>query len=87
MHEPRRLLTYSNVVSTLALVVAFGGGTAYAAARIGSVCPQRSDRPSGPCSHTECAGIPPPAGIQSRSFVRRQDHRPRIHAATADEQL
>ena len=36
MHEPRRLLTYSNVVSTLALVVAFGGGTAYAAARIGS---------------------------------------------------
>ena len=36
MHESRRLLTYSNAVSTLALVVALGGGTAYAAARIGS---------------------------------------------------
>ena len=36
MHESRRLLTYSNVASTLALVVALGGGTAYAAATIGS---------------------------------------------------
>jgi hypothetical protein len=36
MHGSRRLLTYSNVASTLALVVALGGGTAYAAARIGS---------------------------------------------------
>jgi hypothetical protein len=36
MPEARRLLTYSNVASTLALVVALGGGTAYAAARIGS---------------------------------------------------
>lgn len=34
--DRRRLLTYSNVVSTLALVIALGGGTAYAAARIGS---------------------------------------------------
>jgi hypothetical protein len=36
MHNIRRLLTYANVMSTLALVVALGGGTAYAAARIGS---------------------------------------------------
>ena len=36
MRKTRPLLTYSNVVSTLALVVALGGGTAYAAARIGS---------------------------------------------------
>jgi hypothetical protein len=36
MPEARRLLTYSNVASTLALVVALGGGSAYAAARIGS---------------------------------------------------
>ena len=36
MHGLRSLLTYSNVVSTLALVLALGGGTAYAAARIGS---------------------------------------------------
>ena len=36
MRKTRPLLTYANVVSTLALVIALGGGTAYAAARIGS---------------------------------------------------
>jgi hypothetical protein len=35
MHRVRGKLTYSNVISTLCLVLLLGGGTAYAAARLG----------------------------------------------------
>ena len=36
LHKLRSRLTYANVASTLALVLAVGGGSAYAAARIGT---------------------------------------------------
>jgi hypothetical protein len=35
MHRPRGKLTYSNVISTLCLVLLLGGGTAYAANQLG----------------------------------------------------
>jgi len=35
MHRIRRKLTYSNVISTLCLVLLLGGGTAYAASQFG----------------------------------------------------
>jgi len=35
MHRVRSKLTYSNVISTLCLVLLLGGGTAYAASRLG----------------------------------------------------
>ncbi|MBN9622375.1 MAG: hypothetical protein J0H06_05385, partial [Actinobacteria bacterium] len=35
MHRIRRKLTYSNVISTLCLVLVLGGGSAYAASQFG----------------------------------------------------
>ena len=59
LRKLRSRLTYANVASTLALVLAVGGGTAYAATKIGtsSIRRTRSPAPSSPPTRSAASKV------------------------------